>query len=147
MYNLVVFLHVLLAIVGLGPTVSMAVWQTAFREPSQVLTVLRGAQRLERLVITPGGTLTILTGLLLVPMGGHSFSQGWIALPVLLSAITLGIVHGILKPANQRMIAELERHGKPTPQFLADVARVRRFAPIGPLSIVLITYLMVVKPF
>lgn len=147
MYTALVFLHVLSAIVGLGPTASLVVWQTAFRSPAEVLTVLRGSERLESRIITPGGSIAIVTGLLLVPAGPYAFTDGWVLTSIALVVISLGIVHRVLKPATRTMITELEQRGEFTPAFRRQLRRTQRFGPIGTVSLVLIVVLMVFKPF
>ncbi len=147
LYLLLKFLHVLLAAIALGFNASYPIWlNRAQQEPEHALYALRGIKTMDDRFANPAYGLLLVLGLAMVFMGGYSFATFWIAAALVLYVLL--ILGGLLlyTPALKGQIAALESGGPTSPEF----ARLgRRSALIGGLlglDVVVIIFLMVVKP-
>jgi hypothetical protein len=163
-YQLLLYLHILCAIVGFGGV---------------LLNALYGAQAKKR--PGPGGLAiseanffvsgiaqyfiyaVFVFGFLLVGVSedpGEVGSELWLSLSVVLYIVALGISHGIVKPTSKKMIAlqqEMVAAGPPPadappgpPPQVAQLAELGKkmgtFGPILSILFLVILYLMVFQP-
>ena len=98
-----IVIHVLSAIIGVGPTF----FSHALLRKNQSMEDLRSSLRLaHRLELFPkiGGTLALLTGIILVLIGNYGgFAQIWIIGSLVVYAIIQIIVIGIIVPRQKKL--------------------------------------------
>jgi uncharacterized membrane protein len=164
LYNLVLLLHVLSAIVGIGTVFLNGIYGAEAKKRPGPGGAAIGAANLAVSAIAEYFIYAVLvTGVLLVLMWdeGWSFSQTWIWLSIALYVVSLGISHGSQIPASKRMnqlATELAAAGPPPegaapggppPQVVEMEALGKRLGAGGAalnLLTVAILVLMVWKP-
>jgi uncharacterized membrane protein len=159
MYKLLLVLHLLTVIVGLGTVSLNALYgrESRLRRGAAGLAITE-ANEFVSTVASYVIYLIPVTGILLVLASDDAwkFSQLWIWLALVLYVVALGIVHAVMRPTVKKMIAamrELEAGppagGGPPPQ-VAELERLggvmARFGPILSLLLVVLVTLMVWKP-
>jgi uncharacterized membrane protein len=149
--NLLLWLHIALAIVGLGPTFTFPIWTAMARKagPEQVPFALRTLHTLITRMVAPLAILLLASGIALILVGEWNLIANewlWIALTLYVVNLTLNLgvalpnlnaVLGILASgqAPQRQ-AELETRGR----------RQRLLGMASGLLVLVILGLMVWKP-
>ena len=153
MLPLLLFLHVLGAIVVFGPTFAFPLIASQARKSPQnghfaaVVTDV-----IERRIIIPGAIVQGVTGVLLIlVLGADLTSQAyrWLIPGIVLYLIAIGFAVAVQAPAVEKMV-ELTKTPPgpegPSPEFLALTKKLQRGGMFLALLIVTIVFLMVVKP-
>ena len=136
-YNVVLFLHILTVIVALTGAVAHPI-MFALEEKRTDGDVVGLAQRIE----TPSRIYSIsyvLVGVIgfgLVSMGDLKWGETWLWLSIVLWIISVGILHGAMLPAERAVAAG----------DASAIDRVNRFGPVLSLIILVVLFLMAVKP-
>jgi uncharacterized membrane protein len=156
LYDLLLTLHVLAVVVGLGPTFAYPFLQVAAERsaPRSIPYFARVMQRIDRIFVIPALLLIPATGILVVVEGGLSFGLPWVSAGFLVIAILLVLELAILLPCERRMADLAERDiaasGGAEPALSAEYRAVsRRFAMVGgfaSLLVVIAVVVMVLKP-
>jgi uncharacterized membrane protein len=140
-------IHILAAIVALGANVTYAYWlRRAGTDQSRLIDAIEGVRGLDNRLATPAYIVVLITGIGMVLTGAYSFETGWIAAAIGLYIVTavLGIV--AFAPSIRRQLAEARRD--PTsPEYAAAARRSNLLGLVTIGVVVVIVYLMVVKPF
>lgn len=113
---------------------------------------LRIAHRLMRIYTTPGGIIAGLLGIPLIGMRGHQMNAGWIHASLTLWAFAVGVGLFYLAPRLTRTLRAAEASlaaGAPTAelQTLTASKLPAILADVNALIILLLTFLMVMRPF
>ncbi len=165
-YQLVLFLHILTAIVGFGSTFVWPMLSAKARksgDPGLMLKVSEMIDEAGHVLSSPIIWASGALGLLLVVFGATAdpayweFSETWISIAMTLYLVALGVSLGLHGPNLKRMLA-LQREmaaagppqGGPPPQLAELQARGKKagmFGGILHLLFVLILLDMVFKPF
>jgi len=144
------FVHILGAIIAFGPGFAFAfLGAAAGREPQHANFVLRTTDVIARRMIVPLAILQGVTGLGLVLLEGTALlTRIWLLVAIVLYGIALYVAIGLNLP-NLRRLIELSTPpaGGPPPELAARVARSRQYGMAMSGLVVLIVFLMVVKPF
>jgi len=154
------FLHIGGAILAFGPTfVFPILGPMAGREPQHVNFALRFQHRVAMRLILPLALFQGVTGLLLIwRIGYNIFATGWLLAGISLYLVLLGMNIGIGLPTASRLItltsgpppappAGSPPPSGPPPEVAALVRRGRLVGMLSAVLIVMIVFLMVVKPF
>ncbi len=154
------FLHIAGAIIAFGPGFALAIFGAAAgREPQHANFTLRASSVIANRLIVPLAVLQGITGLGLVLIEGTELlSRLWLLTAIVLYAIALYIAIGLNLPNLRRLIemttppaggppAGGPPPGGPPPELLARVARSRQYGMAMSGLVVVIVFLMVVKPF
>ncbi len=145
-YNLLKYVHVLLAITAVGSNFTYAVWNTrAAQEPQHLAFALRGIQFLDRRVANPAYGLLLVTGLILVWVGQLGF-QRWIISALFLFVLLIVVAVGFYSRTMNRQIELLEKEGESSPAYQRLAAQAQRVGIISLVIVLAILFLMVVKP-
>jgi uncharacterized membrane protein len=139
------FVHVLAAITALGSNVTYVLWLRT-SEPAHAAYAIRGVRRLDRTLANPAYGVLLVTGVLMVATGAFSFGEHWIEAAIALYVLTALLGFAVFAPAIRRQLAEAEAD----PSSVAYRAAARRTTGLGLLTmavVLVIVYLMVVKPF
>jgi len=154
------FLHIVGAIIAFGPGFALAIFGAAAgREPQHANFTLRASSVIARRLIVPLAILQGITGLgLVLTEGTELLTRGWLLLAIALYAIALFIAIGLNLPNLRRLIemttpppggppAGGPPPGGPPPELLERVAKSRQYGMAMSGLVVIIVFLMVVKPF
>jgi uncharacterized membrane protein len=159
LYKLLLVLHLLTVVVGLGTVSLNALYgrESRVRRGAAGLAITE-ANEFVSSVATYVIYLIPITGILLVLASDSiwKFSQTWLWLALVLYVVALGIVHGVVRPTVRKMIGLMRvmeagppPAGGPPPQVAQLEALGATMAKAGPaLSVLLVTLtaLMVWKP-
>ena len=156
-YRVVLLLHILCAIVGLGGVILNGVYATASRKSigHGALALVRANAKATKIAEFFIYAVPIL-GFALIGMSDDAwgFDQTWIWLSVVVFAIALAISVGLLLPSArqyERLVAEIETSGAPpSPAAAARIdGLLKKQAALGStlhVATVVLLYLMIWKP-
>ena len=145
-YLLLKFVHVLLAIFALGSNLTYGIWLAVARDDrEQIAFALRGIKTVDNAANAAYGLL-LVTGLTLIWIAGIPITTFWIAAALVLygGAVVIGIV--VYAPVVRRQAALLASVGPGSPEYRAVAARATVLGIATTIDVVLIVFLMVVKP-
>ena len=147
LYVLLKYVHVVLAIIAIGFNASYGVWLSRVRkEPEHALYVLRGIKTLDDRFANPAYGLLLLTGIVLLALGGIPASSLWIIIAMVLYVVVVVLAVALYSPTLKKQIAVLEASGPDAPEY-AQLSRRGTIAGIVLAVIVLIIeFVMVTKP-
>ena len=163
---ILLFLHVLGAIVAFGPSFAFALMgPMAAAEPMHMNYTLRLQKKIASTLITPLALVQGVTGLLIVwrisAISGVGFvdvlTQGWLLLAIVLYITALAISFGLIYPNLRILLAGTSGPPPappaggapmgPPPHIMAAARRIRMASMSTLVLIVSIVFLMVTKPF
>jgi len=146
-FLLVKWIHVLSAITAVGANITYGIWiAQASREPKVLPFVLRNIQMIDRRIANPCYALLLITGLTMAFILPIPLTTPW-----LLIALVLYVLAGLFgvffyAPAVRRQITLLEGEGFDSPGYQASAKRSMLFGILVTVDVILIVFLMVVKP-
>ena len=154
------YLHIVGAIIAFGPGFALSIFGAAAgREPQHGNFVLRASSVVARRLILPLAILQGITGLGLVLLEGTELlTRLWLLVAIVLYAIALYIAIGLNLPNLARLIemttppaggppAGAPPAGGPPPELMQRFQRARQYGMAMSGLVVVIVFLMVVKPF
>lgn len=149
----VLFLHVMGAILAFGPTFAFSIiGAMGAQEPQYANFATRVSARIGDRLVAPLAIFQGVTGVALILISGRDLmGSRWLLVAIVLYAIALGYSLFVQR-RDVRRIIELTSAPPPPgatgppPGLPEVVARVRRAGPIVGVIIVVIVFLMVVKP-
>jgi uncharacterized membrane protein len=147
LYSLVKWLHILAAIIALGANATYGIWLArASRSPESLPFTLKTIKFLDDRMANPAYGLALLTGLLLVALGGWPITSSWIdiALILYIAAILLGLLG--YSPTLRRQIQAAETSGPASTEYAALARRGTLLGIILAVIVVTIELVMVTKP-
>ena len=147
-FQLLKFVHVLLAIVAVGFNASYGIWlaRAAKAPVSTQSYVLRTIKFLDDRIANPAYGLLLVSGILMALSAGIPFSRVWIALAVGLWVVLLFVGLGVYTPTLRDQIRVLENEGPGSDEYQRLAARGRTVGIILGIIVIVIVYLMVAKP-
>ena len=146
-YLLLKWLHVLAAIAAVGANLTYGLWIAhAKRRPENLPFVLSTISWVDRRLANPSYALLLATGLgmaLTVPI---PLNTPWLLTALVLYSLAalLGIL--VYSPASRTQRRLLETEGVSSPAYLAAARRSTILGVVVTLDVVIIVFLMVVKP-
>ncbi|GGE50837.1 hypothetical protein GCM10011391_32020 [Pullulanibacillus camelliae] len=147
-YNVLIFIHIFSAILGMGPGfVFVFIKRTA-----QTMTELRYSYKITRLLhrfVMIGGTLLLVTGVLMGTLNTGLFHQGWYVTSLILFLIALLMGPTVLLPHTNRIKKLIsETKGEAIPDaYLILAKKSIRLENLLNLIFLIIIALMVTKPY
>jgi uncharacterized membrane protein len=155
LFFFLLFLHALGAIIAFGPGfASMVVGPMVAKEPQYAGFYARTQQATARAIVTPVSISMAVTGAALIVVKGWSnitAGKHWLELAILLYVVAVVISMTVLAPASRKLVAltsEVPTPGAgPSPLIRAAAGRIRMGGMILTVLVVVITFLMVTKPF
>lgn len=149
-YNLLVFIHVFSAILGMGPGLVMTVVVTG-SNPS-TMSELRQSFKIRNtlhIFTMVGGVLLLVTGLLMGALHTYWFTQGWYVISLILYLLALSMGPFVLKPRStpiKKMIAEVGEEKIPD-EYHTLSKNLFFYEHIINILFIIIIALMILKPF
>lgn len=146
-YLFLKWLHVLAAVVALGTNLTYTVWLAlAARDERSLLFALRGIRYLDRRLANPGYLVLLITGLVMVYWVGFPLSTPWLLVSLLLYIATALLGFFVYAPNFRRQIRLAEERGPQSEAYKAAARRSVRLAWLTTVIVLVILFLMVVKP-
>lgn len=146
-YNLLKFVHVVLAITAVGTNITYAVWLSrAGREARHLEFALKGIKALDDRLANPAYGLLFLTGLGLLYLGRIPWTTPWTLTAIVLFAVVIGLAARGFTPLLRRQIEALGADGPESPAFQALAAKSQRVGILLLVVVLVIVFLMVTKP-
>jgi uncharacterized membrane protein len=147
MYQAVVFIHVLSAIVAVGYNASYAVWLArGGMAREHLLFALKGIKFMDDRIANPAYGLLLLTGIAQVIISHRPWNEPWIEWALALYVVLLVIAVAAYSPALKRQIALLSERGPGDAAYLAADRRQTRSGIALMIVVLAIVALMVFRP-
>ena len=147
LYLILKFLHVAMAIVAVGFNASYPVWfALADSEPSAALAILGGVKRLDDRFANPAYVLLLILGFAMVGIARIPVTTFWIAAALVLYVILVLVALIGYSPTLKKQIAALESGGTKSSDYLGLKQRGNIIGGLLMLDVIIIVFLMVVKP-
>ncbi|MBJ7347924.1 MAG: DUF2269 family protein [Thermoleophilaceae bacterium] len=153
-YSISVGIHVIFAVSFLGMAGSFSVIGPAVREDITKAPFALGViGKIQRIGVIPGVIGILLTGMYQLSNSSYTPSDdAWLLVSLIIFALMVGGLF-ITMPAVQTAKAEAEKFlaadgpPVPTPAFVAAIKKMSMIGPATGVGLMLITFLMEVKPF
>ena len=149
---LLLFLHVMGAIIAFGPTFAYSIMGAmAGREPQHANFSARQVAAIGNKLVYPLAIFQGVTGVLLIMASGRDLvTERWLGLAIILYAITLIYALTVQRNALHHLIEMTSTPpapgSPPNPEIPATVKKIQRGGMFLGAMIVTIVFLMVVKP-
>jgi uncharacterized membrane protein len=151
---LLLFLHVMGAILAFGPTFAYSIMGAmAGREPQHANFSARQVAAIGNKLVYPLAIFQGVTGVLLIMASGRdlsSASERWLGISIVLYAMTLTYALTVQRSALHHLIEMTSTPpapgSPPNPEIPATVKKIQRGGMFMGLVVVIIVFLMVVKP-
>ena len=139
-------LHILSALVGVGATVSYFFWlRRAVSVPESRAFTLETIRLLERWLVTPAYIIVFLSGLGLIDRASWAWSTPWLELSILLLIVLMGLV-GVHARVIKRQLALATDGSDNSAEYDSAHSRGRILLIAKAVVITALVYLMVFKP-
>jgi uncharacterized membrane protein len=147
-YELLKFVHVLMAILAVGFNASYAIWlRRASREPEHQSFALRGVKALDDRFANPAYAVLLVTGLIMVlTTPGLHITTFWVLAGLGLYVVTVIVAAGVYTPTLRRQIEALEAEGAGSARYQALARRSTVSGMALGVIVTVIVFLMVTKP-
>jgi uncharacterized membrane protein len=147
-YKILVFIHIFSAILGMGPGFILI----HVVKPAKTMTQLKYAYEMRRQLHTfvmIGGTLLLITGLLMGLLNTGLFQMGWYVTSLVLFLIALAMGPLVLAPKSKPLKRLLETYkGEDIPEEYTRLSnQLFRYERIENGIFLIIIALMILKPF
>jgi hypothetical protein len=148
LFSLIKWVHVLSAITAVGANITYGIWLgRASSEPKVLPFVLRGIKFIDDRVANPAYGLLLITGLAMAFIGPIPIlSTPWLLTALVLYVILLLVAALGYTPTLKRQIQTLDKDGFDSAAYKAVAARGTQLGIVLAVVVVIITFLMVVKP-
>jgi hypothetical protein len=153
-YSVVVALHVVFVVSFLGAAGAFSVIGPAARGNMPVVPYAMGVVgTIQKKILIPGIVGVIVTGVYAIAKGKYSATgDAWLLVSLILFTL-MGAAQFVLMPAAVAAKTEAEKilasddPKTPTPELLAATGKLSRLGPFMGIGMMVITFLMVAKPF
>ncbi len=147
LFLLVKWIHVLSAITAVGANATYGIWiSRARKEPAVLPFVLRSIKLIDDRLANPLYVLLLLTGLTMTFLIPIPLNTPWLMSALILYAIATILGMAVFVPIFRRQVKLLETEGVESPKFKSASKQSTVLGLIVALDVLIITFLMVVKP-
>jgi len=139
--------HVLAAITAVGANVTYNIWiARASQEPRALPFVLQNVSYIDRRLANPCYAVLLVTGLAMALTVQIPLTTPWLLISMILYVVAalLGIL--VYAPLARRQRQTLARDGIESPYYIAVARRGQLLGRLVLLDVLIIVFLMVVKP-
>ena len=146
-FQLIKFVHVLLAIVAVGFNASYGIWLARSANAPQATQshVLRTIKFLDDRIANPAYGLLLVTGVWMIFSAGIPVRL-WIALSIGLWLVLVVVGLGVYTPTLRDQIRVLESEGAGSEEYQRLSSRGRTLGIVLGIIVIVIVFLMVTKP-
>ena len=146
-FLLVKWIHVLSAITAVGANATYGIWMSRTRrEPAVLPFVLHSIKLIDDRVANPLYALLLLTGLTMAFTVPIPLNTPWLMTALILYAIATLLGMAVFVPMFRRQLKLLEREGFDSPRYQVGETWVTAVGLAVGAAVILIVFLMVVKP-
>ncbi|GEL76774.1 DUF2269 family protein [Tenuibacillus multivorans] len=147
-YQVLVVIHIFAAIMGMGPGFILTTVTKSARTMSDLCHAYELKRRLHIFVMV-GGSLLLVTGLLMGSINSFLFQSGWYLTSLILFLVALGLGPTVLKKRARPIKQLLKTHkSEEIPEEYEHLSRkLLRVEYLENLIFVIIILLMILKPF
>ena len=139
--TIVLYIHILAAIVAVGFNISYAVWIVRARSsPTHMAFALSGVKFLDDRIANPAYGVLLLTGLLLVYLAHWSITTLWIDVALIVIAAFF------YSPALREQVKLAEAGDTSSPEFMRLAKKGQVLGPVIGVIVLVILAMMVFKP-
>jgi len=148
LYGLFVVLHVLAAVVGMGPTFVFPLIRKSATNGSQLRFAVGLIQKLEQLP-NIGGAVLVVTGILLMILNKTGLSLMWLNVSIVLLIVMIVLLIGFIGPRMKKATQlVLSSQGEQIPaEYMQSMKAITPLEKAVQAIIVAVIVLMVLKPF
>ncbi len=147
LFLLLKWIHVLAAIAAVGANITYGIWLTRASQQPQVLPfTLRGVKLIDDRIANPAFGLLLVTGLLMLFVLPLPLTTPWVltALVLYIFVVLIGLLG--YTPTLRRQIQVLDSEGAASPNYQALARRGTMLGAVLGVLVIVIVFLMVVKP-
>jgi len=151
-YSIGLFVHVLAVVLAFGPTYGFAFFIAAAEErsPQSIPTVLRGIQKIDRYLVSPGLIVILLAGIYMLSDASISAGESWVSIGFVAIVILFGMAHGFFRP-NTAKALKLAEHdlgsgGELGAEYEAVAKKLETGGKVAGAIVAITIFFMVVKP-
>jgi len=146
-YDVIKFLHVLLAIIAVGFNATYGILLgRAAREPEHERHVLGTVKVLDDRFANPAYAGLLITGLLMVAFYWPRLTDFWVSAGVALYAVAVAVGLGVYTPLLRKQLATIETEGPSSSEYRALSRRGTVIGIFLAIVVITIVFLMVTKP-
>ncbi|MGE5074199.1 MAG: DUF2269 family protein [Anaerolineae bacterium] len=147
LFLLTKWVHVLSAIIAVGANATYGIWMArASRQPAMLPFVLRSIKLIDDRIANPLYGLILLTGLTMAFILPIPLTTPWLLTALILYAIATVLGLLVFVPVFRRQVELLESEGFDSPKYKSIATQARALGIVVAIIVVIITFLMVVKP-
>ncbi|MGH2905554.1 MAG: DUF2269 family protein [Solirubrobacterales bacterium] len=152
MYTLSVAIHVVFVVSFLGAAGAFSVIGPMMKDnPQHAVFGLQVIKKVYEVSVFPGILVVFGTGMYQLSDAGYNLGDDlWLTVSLVLFAFMVVAAFFLLYPATKTALSELESQetpGPPSEKALKSIQTMRIFGPAMGISMMVITFLMVAKPF
>jgi uncharacterized membrane protein len=141
------YIHILAAIAAVGLNISYAVWFiSASREPAHTGFALKGVKFLDDRIANPAYVVVLISGVVMVFLGGYSLTTLWIDLALLLFVALAVLGFAFYSPTLRDQIKLVETGDTTSAEFTRLGRRGQILGQVMAVIVLGILVLMVFKP-
>jgi len=141
------WIHVLAAIVAVGANMTYSIWITrASEQPKALPFVLQNVSYIDRRVANPCYAVLLASGLALALTVRIRLTTPWLLTSMILYVVAAQVGIFALAPLSRRQRRILETDGFESPAYSAVARKGRLLGQVVTLDVLIIVFLMVVKP-
>lgn len=146
-FEVVKFLHILMAIIAVGFNISYGIWLSrAAREDQHALHVLRGIKILDDRFANPAYGLLLVTGIVMILISPIELVTFWILAALGIYVVLVVVGAAVYTPTLRLQIAVMETEGGSSAAYQRLASRSRTVGIVLGALVTVIVFLMVTKP-
>jgi uncharacterized membrane protein len=146
-YNVVLFLHILSAIVAFGILFANPVIFASLRRAGNAAQLAwwhRTQVRVDRMILSPAATLLLACGIYMASDGPYGWKSTFISVGLALLVVIMGIV-GSVQTRSGVKAAEIAERGETGPDYERYATRLQWAGNVSALLVAVVVFLMVTK--
>jgi uncharacterized membrane protein len=148
-FHIILFLHILGAIAGFGPTFAYGFMTPLKNDERSVRTTVETIQRIQRRLVLPVIVIQPITGVLLIGASGRDqgfWQHEWLWIAISIYAVLFVLAIFVDAPSRRRSLEMVRADRIGTPEFDREVKLQNTLGPILGVGVLVILILMVFKP-
>jgi uncharacterized membrane protein len=147
LFTIVLYVHILAAIVAVGFNISYAVWIVRSRaDPTHTAFALKGVKFIDDRIANPAYGVLLLTGLVMVYLGHYSITTLWIDIALILFVALIVIAAFFYTPALREQVKLAEAGDTSSAEFSRLGSRGQLLGQLMGVIVLVILAMMVFKP-
>ena len=148
MYNLILFLHVLMAITWVGGNIILQILGTrlaAANEPTQLASFARQVEWIGTRILTPAALILVVMGVLMV-LDRWSFNLLWVAIGI--AGFAYSVINGavFVGPMSGKTGKLMEERGPEDATVQANIRKLFVYSRIELVILIIVVAAMTLKP-